>query len=208
MRLVSFRGSVLVGRSVHNQPIERLWRDVREKVVDHFKYIFTVLEHHMHVFRPQSPLDRHCLLAVFMPVLQDAMEEFRSAWNNHHIRNRAHGTPSQQYEPCKRWEMVDDATWEVLKSCNYSHIVEGDDQVEALCTLQQDTPRAGDPVRLGNVANFDVGNSAQLRDGTASLLGELDCHCPDDHMFEFYVTYRHMVQEATSPEDWPVLGYK
>lgn len=31
------RGSVLVGPSVHNQPIERIWRDVRESVLDRFR---------------------------------------------------------------------------------------------------------------------------------------------------------------------------
>ena len=30
-------GSVLVGFSVHNQPIERIWRDVRESVLDRFR---------------------------------------------------------------------------------------------------------------------------------------------------------------------------
>ena len=32
------RGSVLVGPSVHNQPIERIWRDVRESVLDRFRF--------------------------------------------------------------------------------------------------------------------------------------------------------------------------
>ena len=31
------RGSVLVGPSVHNQPIERIWREVRESVLDRFR---------------------------------------------------------------------------------------------------------------------------------------------------------------------------
>jgi hypothetical protein len=31
------RGSVLVGPSVHNQPIERIWRDVKESVLDQFR---------------------------------------------------------------------------------------------------------------------------------------------------------------------------
>jgi len=41
------RNSVIAGRSVHNQRIERLWRDVRVNVIDFYRTIFYEFAHQL-----------------------------------------------------------------------------------------------------------------------------------------------------------------
>lgn len=84
----------LTGLSVHNQRIERLWRDVVNYVVGHFRDLF----YHMEEVDILAPLNEVHLLAlqvVYIPRLNKALEEFRAHWNNHPLRTEHSRTPMQ-----------------------------------------------------------------------------------------------------------------
>ena len=67
-------GSIITGSSVHNQRIERTWRDVRRIVVRHYQNLFYYLEGN-ELLDPCSDLDLFSLHHVYIPRVNRALEE-------------------------------------------------------------------------------------------------------------------------------------
>ena len=88
--------SVIVGSSVHNVRIERLWRDVRRAVVDVYREIFARLEREQ-VLDPDNDVDLFCLHEVFIPRINRSLREFVSSWHNHPISTERNMTPLQLF---------------------------------------------------------------------------------------------------------------
>lgn len=88
------RRSHITGRSVHNQPIERLWRDVCSQVIQHFYHLFYTFGEE-EILDPENDIQRYSLQKVYLPVIQERLDCFRAAWNNHRLRTERNRTPNQ-----------------------------------------------------------------------------------------------------------------
>ena len=83
---------VITGSSVHNERIERLWRDVHRCVAHTFSKVFRSLEGN-DILDPLNEVDLYCLHYVFLPRINKCLNEFSESWNHHALSSEGIMTP-------------------------------------------------------------------------------------------------------------------
>ena len=73
---------VILGSSVHNVRIERMWRDVSRSVITPFKERFTSLKD-QEILDVDNEIDLFCLHEVFAHRINASLNDFVSSWNSH-----------------------------------------------------------------------------------------------------------------------------
>ena len=88
------RRSMITGSSVHNQRIERLWRDMHHSVTVLFYKLFYFMEHN-DMLDHLSERHLYALHYVFLPRINHSLSTFIEGWNHHPIRTAHHHSPHQ-----------------------------------------------------------------------------------------------------------------
>ena len=83
---------MIVGSSVHNQRIERLWRDLHRCVIQLY-WLF----YYLGLLDPVNECHLFALHYIYIPRLNRSMMQFVDGWNSHSLRTEHGHSPNQLF---------------------------------------------------------------------------------------------------------------
>ena len=86
--------SCILGKSIHNQRIERLWRDIFQGCTGVFYDLFCEMEG-LGLLDPNNDTHLWCLHSIFLPLINNHLTSWKDAWIRHPLSSEKNKTPLQ-----------------------------------------------------------------------------------------------------------------
>ena len=188
------RGSWLRGRSTSNQRIERWWREMRTFCLQIYIDLFREFES-TNMLNIDDPADLYALHYVYQPIINQALQNFIQAYNNHRIRTESNRTPLQIFTQ-RFFEMYESSHTYITEVIDSEYTIDNFDEygVEPNEQNQGNDDRDDEPDPVLANANLMLDQQAMLR-----LQQELNQTVPnvleptDDHARGMYQLVRQVV---------------
>ena len=88
------RASFITVRSVHNQRIKQMWRDVFTQCTVLFYRLFSYVEA-SGVLDINDKVRLFCLRCIFIPRINGSLLAFKNAWKSHSLSSEGYVSPNQ-----------------------------------------------------------------------------------------------------------------